>query len=84
MLVADQLIYSSIRTDQDTQALWSCRSAIGVRIHPKLGQVIQMKNGANTRGRISPSSLARDVGMSTRQLERLFRRYLSRSPKAII
>ena len=25
--------------------------------------------------------LARDVGLSTRQLERLFRRYLSRSPK---
>ena len=30
---------------------------------------------------ISPSELARQVGMSTRQLERLFRRYLNRSPK---
>ena len=30
---------------------------------------------------ISPAVLAKDVGMSTRQLERLFRRYLSRSPK---
>ena len=30
---------------------------------------------------ISPSVLAHDVGMSTRQLERLFRRYLNRSPK---
>ena len=30
---------------------------------------------------ISPSILAREVGMSTRQLERLFRRYLNRSPK---
>jgi len=30
---------------------------------------------------ISPATLARDVAMSTRQLERLFRRYLNRSPK---
>ncbi len=30
---------------------------------------------------ISPAVLAKDVGMSTRQLERLFRRYLDRSPK---
>ena len=38
--VADQLIYSSIRTDQDTQRL-SVPTRIGVR-HPKLSQVIQM------------------------------------------
>ena len=41
-LVADQLIYSSIRTDQDTQRL-SVPTRIGVR-HPKLSQVIQMLN----------------------------------------
>ncbi|MDT8328061.1 MAG: GlxA family transcriptional regulator [Roseovarius sp.] len=76
--VADQLIYSSIRTDQDTQRL-SVPTRIGVR-HPKLSQVIQMME-SNIEEPISPSVLARDVGMSTRQLERLFRRYLSRSPK---
>jgi transcriptional regulator GlxA family with amidase domain len=76
--VADQLIYSSIRTDQDTQRL-SVPTRIGVR-HPKLSQVIQMME-ANVEEPISPSILARDAGMSTRQLERLFRRYLSRSPK---
>jgi len=76
--VADQLIYSSIRTDQDTQRL-SIPTRIGVR-HPKLSQVIQMME-LNIEEPISPSILARDVGMSTRQLERLFRRYLSRSPK---
>jgi transcriptional regulator GlxA family with amidase domain len=76
--VADQLIYSSIRTDQDTQRL-SVPTRIGVR-HPKLSQVIQMME-ANIEDPISPSSLARFVGMSTRQLERLFRRYLNRSPK---
>ena len=76
--VADQLIYTSIRTDQDTQRL-SVPTRIGVR-HPKLSQVIQMME-QNIEEPISPSILARDVGMSTRQLERLFRRYLNRSPK---
>ncbi|SLN12973.1 GlxA family transcriptional regulator [Roseisalinus antarcticus] len=76
--VADQLIYSSIRTDQDTQRL-SIPTRIGVR-HPKLSQVIQMME-ANIEEPISPAILASDVGMSTRQLERLFRRYLNRSPK---
>jgi len=76
--VADQLIYSSIRTDQDTQRL-SVPTRIGVR-HPKLSQVIQMME-TNIEEPISPSILAKDVGMSTRQLERLFRRYLNRSPK---
>ena len=76
--VADQLIYSSIRTDQDTQRL-SVPTRIGVR-HPKLSQVIQMME-ANIEEPISPALLAKRVGMSTRQLERLFRRYLNRSPK---
>jgi transcriptional regulator GlxA family with amidase domain len=76
--VADQLIYSSIRTDQDTQRL-SVPTRIGVR-HPKLSNVIQMME-SNIEEPISPSILAKEVGMSTRQLERLFRRYLNRSPK---
>ncbi|MDE0589609.1 GlxA family transcriptional regulator [Halocynthiibacter sp. C4] len=76
--VADQLIYTSIRTDQDRQRL-STPTRIGVR-HPKLATVIQtMEN--NLEDPISPSVLAEQVGMSTRQLERLFRRYLNRSPK---
>lgn len=77
-LVADQLIYTSIRTDQDTQRL-SIPTRIGVR-HPKLGQVIRMME-QNIEEPISPATLAKEVGMSTRQLERLFRRYLNRSPK---
>lgn len=76
--VADQLIYSSIRTDQDTQRL-SIPTRIGVR-HPKLSRVIQMME-KNIEEPISPAILAKDVGMSTRQLERLFRKYLIRSPK---
>ncbi len=76
--VADLLIYNSIRTDQDTQRL-SIPTRIGVR-HPKLSQVIQMMEG-NIEDPMSPADLAEEVGMSTRQLERLFRRYLNRSPK---
>jgi transcriptional regulator GlxA family with amidase domain len=76
--VADLLIYSAIRTDQDTQRL-SIPTRIGVR-HPKLSQVIQMME-ANIEDPLSPADLAEKVGMSTRQLERLFRRYLNRSPK---
>jgi transcriptional regulator GlxA family with amidase domain len=72
------LVYSAIRTSKDTQRL-SIPTRIGVR-HPKLSRVIQMME-ANIEDPISPATLASDVGMSTRQLERLFRRYLTRSPK---
>ena len=76
--VADQLIYNAIRTERDGQRL-SIPTRIGVR-HTKLSLVIQMME-KNSEEPISPSILAREVGMSTRQLERLFRRYLNRSPK---
>ena len=76
--VADQMIHTSIRTEKDEQRL-SIPTRIGVR-HPKLSSVIQKMEG-HIEEPISPSVLASDVGMSTRQLERLFRRYLNRSPK---
>ncbi len=76
--IADQLIYTSIRTDRDSQRL-SIPTRIGVR-HPKLALVIGRME-ANIEEPVSPADLAEDVGMSTRQLERLFRRYLNRSPK---
>lgn len=76
--VADQLIYTAIRTDQDSQRL-SIPTRIGVR-HPRLAQIIARME-ANLEDPISPADLAQDAGMSSRQLERLFRRYLNRSPK---
>jgi AraC family transcriptional regulator, glycine betaine-responsive activator len=76
--VADQLIYSNIRTDRDIQRL-SIPTRIGVR-HPRLSRVIERME-ASIEDPLSPADLAEEVGMSTRQLERLFRRYLSRSPK---
>ena len=76
--VADQQIYTTIRTERDSQRL-SVPTRIGVR-HPKLAQVIQAME-ANIEDPVSPAKLAAAVGLSTRQLERLFRRYLNRSPK---
>ena len=75
---ADQMLYNAARTDRDEQRL-SVPTRIGVR-HPKLSQVIHMME-ANIEEPISPAILAENVGMSTRQLERLFRRYLDWSPK---
>lgn len=76
--VADQMIHSGIRTDRDEQRL-STPARIGVR-HPKLAAVIKRME-AHIEEPVSPAILARDAEMSTRQLERLFRRYLTRSPK---
>ncbi len=76
--IADQLVYSAIRTTRDTQRL-SIPARIGVR-HPKLAQVIALMEN-HIEDPISPADLADQVDMSTRQLERLFRRYLNRSPK---
>jgi transcriptional regulator GlxA family with amidase domain len=77
-LVADAMIHTQVRSDHDEQRL-SVPARIGVR-HPKLVTIIQTME-QNTEEPISPSELARNVNMSTRQLERLFRRYLNRSPK---
>lgn len=77
-LVADQLIHTTLRSDRDAQRL-SIPTRIGVR-HPRLATVVHRME-ANIEEPISPATLAQDAGMSTRQLERLFRRYLNRSPK---
>jgi AraC family transcriptional regulator, glycine betaine-responsive activator len=77
-LVADQMIHTGVRAESDEQRL-SIPTRIGVR-HPKLAAIIHMME-ENLEEPISPAVLAADVGMSTRQLERLFRRYLNKSPK---
>ena len=77
-LVADAMIHTQVRRESDEQRL-SVPARIGVR-HPKLVNIIQTME-QNTEEPISPSELAKGVAMSTRQLERLFRRYLNRSPK---
>ncbi|MEM1315293.1 MAG: GlxA family transcriptional regulator [Pseudomonadota bacterium] len=77
-MVADQMVYSTLRGDSDQQRL-SVPARIGVR-HPKLSRVIDLMH-EHIEEPLSAAQLAAEVEMSTRQLERLFRRYLDRSPK---
>ncbi|MGF7160238.1 transcriptional regulator GlxA family with amidase domain [Rhodoligotrophos appendicifer] len=76
--VAENILHSPIRHQSEHQRM-SLPARIGAR-HPKLVSIIdQMEQ--NLEEPLSPSILARQAGLSTRQLERLFRRYLERSPK---
>ncbi len=75
--VADQFMHERIRDQHDHQRI-SLPARLGVR-HPKLLTVIEMME-QNLEEPLSRSELARAARLSTRQLERLFRKYLSRSP----
>lgn len=77
-MVADQMIMAPLRSEADEQRL-SAPARIGAR-NPRLSAIIERME-ANLEDPVSPPELARDAGMSVRQLERLFRRYLNRSPK---
>ena len=75
--VADQFMHERIRDQHDHQRI-SLPARLGVR-HPKLLAVIdQMEQ--NLEEPLARSELAESAGLSTRQLERLFRKYLGRSP----
>jgi AraC family transcriptional regulator, glycine betaine-responsive activator len=76
--VAETVLHSPIRHHSENQRL-SLPARIGAR-HPKLVSIIE-KMEENLEDPLSPSLLAKQAGLSTRQLERLFRRYLDRSPK---
>lgn len=76
--VADQMIHNTIRDEQDAQQ--SSGTGSGAIRHPKLSRAIQMME-RHIEDPVSPSDVAEEIAMSTRQLERLFRRYLDRSPK---
>ena len=75
--VADQFMHERIRDRHDHQRM-SLPIRLGVR-HPKLLSVIEMME-QNLEEPLSRAKLARSADLSTRQLERLFRKYLSRSP----
>ncbi len=75
---AEAILHSPIRHHSENQRM-SLPARIGAR-HPKLVSIIE-KMEENLEDPLSPSTLAKQAGLSTRQLERLFRRYLDRSPK---
>lgn len=76
-LVADQLIHHRIRDGHERQRM-ELRSRLGVS-HPKLLAVISHMEESLEEPK-SCGQLASAVGLSTRQLERLFRQYLDRAP----
>jgi transcriptional regulator GlxA family with amidase domain len=75
--VADQIIHERIRDKNDHQRV-ALPARLGVR-HPKLLSVIAIMED-NLEEPLGRSELANGAGLSTRQLERLFRKYLNRSP----
>lgn len=75
--VSDELIYDKVREASDQQRM-ALRLRLGVS-HPKLLDVVSHME-ENIEFPLSQSDLAKTVGLSTRQLERLFRKYLDRTP----
>ncbi len=75
--VADQLIHHRIRDAGERQRM-DLRMSLGVA-HPKLLKVVQLMQD-NVAEPIGCHDLAAAVHLSTRQLERLFFKYLNQSP----
>ena len=76
--VADQMVYTAAREATAEQRV-SLQSRNGMR-NPHLTKAIARMQD-HIEDPISPSVIAEDLGISTRQLERLFGRYLNTSPK---
>ena len=75
--VSEQFIHERIRDRHDHQRM-ALTARLGVR-HPKLIQVIQLME-ANLEEPLSRGDLAEAAGLSSRQMERLFAKYLHKSP----
>jgi transcriptional regulator GlxA family with amidase domain len=75
--VADNFIHERIRDTHDHQRM-ALRTRLGIS-HPKLLKVIELME-AHLEEPLSRADLAERAGLSTRQLERLFRKYLGRTP----
>ena len=75
--VADVLIHPHIRYSGEPQRM-NIEDRIGVN-HPVLIECVELME-SNVEQPLSPQELANLVGVSKRQLERLFRRYLNTTP----
>ena len=76
--IADQVLHDSIRTEFDKQ-LPLIPNRVGVR-NPRILTAIQMME-LNIEEPLKPSDIALSLGISLRQLERLFQRFFNLSPK---
>ena len=79
--VADQMVYNAVREGTATQKV-SIRSRYGLR-NSRLGEAIRIIEDS-VESPLSTAEIARRIGVSTRQLERMFERYLDTSPKRYI
>jgi transcriptional regulator GlxA family with amidase domain len=75
--VSEQCILDRVRSADDRQRM-PIRVRLGVH-HPKLILAIELME-ANVEEPLGQDQLARYVGMSRRQLERLFKKHLGRTP----
>jgi len=75
--VSDQFIHDRIRDPSDRQRM-ELRSRLGVSHSKLLAVVDYMEQGLEEP--LSQTELAQKANLSTRQLERLFRKYLSTTP----
>ena len=76
--VADQMVYNAVRDATATQRV-SLQARSGIR-NAHLSRAIEVMR-ENLDNPISPVAIARGLDISTRQLERLFGKYLNTSPK---
>ncbi|MGR3615771.1 MAG: GlxA family transcriptional regulator [Paracoccaceae bacterium] len=76
--VADQMVYNAMRNATAEQRV-SLQSRNGMR-NAHLARAMQIMN-ESVSDPASPTFIAQEVGISTRQLERLFGKYLNASPK---
>ena len=75
--ITDMLVHHRMRESDERQRM-DLRSRLGVA-HPKLLSVVKRME-ETVDGPVSCAELARQEGISTRQLERLFSKYLGHSP----
>lgn len=76
--VADQMVYNAVREGTAAQRV-SIQSRHGMRNEHLRRAVAIMEEAIENP--LSPSLIAEELGISTRQLERLFGRYLNSTPK---
>ncbi len=76
--VADQMVYVAVRNATAEQRV-SLQSRNGIRNKHLIGAIRIMRDQIEEP--VSPSMIASELGISTRQLERLFGKYLNSTPK---
>lgn len=78
--VAARLIYGNIRALQQTARL-SLAERLGIRA-PRIAPAIELME-RHVEEPLTPGEIAAEIGLSVRQLERLFQRYVGAPPKQV-